>query len=130
MVTTGLGVLTGMRSRVYKSDNDRVRIFSEKIDTDVITVVLSMETLRRRLSKRELECLQLKCQGFQLKEIAEQLGIKTHTVRNYITFVYDKLDVRNPIVLCQALQLAKERENESSQSIQVVGGRSCSTCID
>ena len=47
------------------------------------------------LSLRENEILQLLSQGLLYKEIAEQLGISTSTVRQHIHHIYDKLHVQN-----------------------------------
>jgi DNA-binding NarL/FixJ family response regulator len=46
------------------------------------------------LSHRELEVLQALAQGLAYKQIAEQLNVSIHTVRNYIRRVYEKLHVR------------------------------------
>jgi DNA-binding NarL/FixJ family response regulator len=47
------------------------------------------------LSKRENEILQLLAKGLLYKEIADQLSISTHTVRQHIHKIYDKLHVQN-----------------------------------
>ncbi len=47
------------------------------------------------LSHRELEVLQALAQGLAYKQIAEQLNVSIHTVRNYIRRVYEKLHVRS-----------------------------------
>jgi DNA-binding NarL/FixJ family response regulator len=47
------------------------------------------------LSHRELEVLQALSQGLAYKQIADQLNVSIHTVRNYIRRVYDKLHVRS-----------------------------------
>lgn len=49
------------------------------------------------LTDRELEVLELVADGRNTKEIAEELKIKTGTVRNYISTILDKLDVTNRI---------------------------------
>jgi DNA-binding NarL/FixJ family response regulator len=46
------------------------------------------------LSHRELEVLQALAQGLAYKQIADQLNVSIHTVRNYIRRVYEKLHVR------------------------------------
>lgn len=52
-----------------------------------------MESLE--LSHRELEVLQALAQGLAYKQIAHQLNVSIHTVRNYIRRVYEKLHVRS-----------------------------------
>jgi len=47
------------------------------------------------LSNRENEILQLLAKGLLYKEIAEQLSISTHTVRQHIHKIYEKLHVQN-----------------------------------
>jgi DNA-binding NarL/FixJ family response regulator len=47
------------------------------------------------LSHRELEVLQALAQGLAYKQIADQLNVSIHTVRNYIRRVYEKLHVRS-----------------------------------
>lgn len=47
------------------------------------------------LSTREQEILTLLARGFLYKEIAQQLGIATGTVRQHIHHIYDKLHVQN-----------------------------------
>lgn len=49
------------------------------------------------LTDREKEVLGLVAEGMNTKEIAEELSIKTGTVRNYISAIFDKLDVKNRI---------------------------------
>lgn len=47
------------------------------------------------LSPREKEVLHLIAKGLLYKEIAEQLGISFHTVRQHIGKIYEKLHVQN-----------------------------------
>ena len=47
------------------------------------------------LSTREQEVLTLLAKGFLYKEIAQQLGISTGTVRQHIHHIYEKLHVQN-----------------------------------
>lgn len=49
------------------------------------------------LTERELEVLELVANGRNTKEIADELSIKTGTVRNYISTILDKLGVTNRI---------------------------------
>jgi DNA-binding NarL/FixJ family response regulator len=53
-----------------------------------------------KLTDRELEVLRLVCAGSINKEIAEQLYISNHTVKDHIRHIMDKLGVksRNRIV--------------------------------
>lgn len=58
------------------------------------------------LTDREKEVLELVADGKNTKEIADQLSIKTGTVRNYISIILDKLEVKNRI---EAITHSKEK---------------------
>nr|WP_263323118.1 response regulator transcription factor [Neobacillus sp. Marseille-Q6967] len=58
------------------------------------------------LTDREKEVLELVADGKNTQEIAEQLKLKTGTVRNYISTILDKLDVKNRI---EAITQSKEK---------------------
>jgi two-component system, NarL family, response regulator DesR len=58
------------------------------------------------LTEREKEVLELVAVGKNTKEIADQLSIKTGTVRNYISTILEKLDVKNRI---EAITQSKEK---------------------
>ncbi|WP_050613940.1 response regulator transcription factor [Bacillus testis] len=58
------------------------------------------------LTDREKAVLELVSRGKNTKEIANQLSIKTGTVRNYISAIFDKLEVKNRI---EAITRSKEK---------------------
>ncbi|PLT34077.1 response regulator transcription factor [Bacillus sp. V5-8f] len=58
------------------------------------------------LTEREKEVLELVADGKNTKEIAEELSIKAGTVRNYISMILDKLEVKNRI---EAIKQSKEK---------------------
>ncbi|MCS0789356.1 response regulator transcription factor [Cytobacillus oceanisediminis] len=58
------------------------------------------------LTDREKEVLELIADGKNTREIADQLSIKTGTVRNYISAILDKLEVTNRI---EAITQSKEK---------------------
>lgn len=58
------------------------------------------------LTDREKEVLELVADGKNTKEIADQLSIKNGTVRNYISTIFDKLEVKNRI---EAITHSKEK---------------------
>ena len=58
------------------------------------------------LTDREKEVLELVADGKNTKEIADELSIKTGTVRNYISTILDKLEVKNRI---EAITQFKEK---------------------
>jgi DNA-binding NarL/FixJ family response regulator len=49
------------------------------------------------LSEREQSVLRGVAEGFAYKEIADQLKISIHTVRNYVRRIYEKLHVRSRV---------------------------------
>jgi two-component system, NarL family, nitrate/nitrite response regulator NarL len=51
------------------------------------------------LSKREMEVVRSLAEGLTNREIAEQLGLSQHTVKNYLFRVYDKLGVSSRLEL-------------------------------
>jgi two-component system, NarL family, response regulator DesR len=58
------------------------------------------------LTNREKEVLELVADGKNTKEIADKLRLKTGTVRNYISAILDKLEVKNRI---EAITQSKEK---------------------
>ncbi|WP_409297042.1 response regulator [Peribacillus sp. SCS-26] len=58
------------------------------------------------LTEREKAVLELVADGKNTKEIADELSIKTGTVRNYISTILDKLEVKNRI---EAITQSKEK---------------------
>lgn len=57
------------------------------------------------LTKRESEVLQLVCQGFSNREVAEQTFLGEETVKTHIKAIYRKLNVRDrPEVISLALR--------------------------
>lgn len=58
------------------------------------------------LTNREKEVLELVADGNNTKEIADKLSIKTGTVRNYISVILEKLEVKNRI---EAITRSKEK---------------------
>ncbi|PLS17268.1 DNA-binding response regulator [Bacillus sp. M6-12] len=58
------------------------------------------------LTEREKEVLELVANGKNTKEIAAELNIKTGTVRNYISTILEKLEVKNRI---EAISQSREK---------------------
>ncbi|WP_338447773.1 response regulator transcription factor [Niallia oryzisoli] len=58
------------------------------------------------LTEREKEVLELVADGKNTKEIADELRIKSGTVRNYISTILDKLEVKNRI---EAIKRSREK---------------------
>ena len=66
------------------------------------------------LSKREISVAEAAAQGFTNKQIADQLGLSEHTVKNYLFRAFEKLRVSNRIELLFLL----EHNNLNRRAIQ------------
>jgi two-component system response regulator DesR len=75
------------------------RIFAPELMDDIYSE-------ENPLTDREKEVLDLIADGKDTKEIADQLSIKTGTVRNYISAILEKLGVKNRI---EAITQLKEK---------------------
>ena len=64
----------------------------------------------RQMTQREREILILVQKGFSNEEIAEQIFLSIHTVKNYLSSIYDKMDVKNRF---KAMRLAMEHKVDS-----------------
>ncbi|GAK08103.1 response regulator transcription factor [Geomicrobium sp. JCM 19038] len=65
-----------------------------------------MHTNINPLTEREGQVISLIAEGKSTKEVADLLDIKTGTVRNYVSVIYEKLNVSNRI---EAISLFKEK---------------------
>ena len=53
----------------------------------------------RQVSGRQQRVIELVAQGLKNHEIASELGIGAHVVRNYVSAIYDKVGVSNRVEL-------------------------------
>jgi DNA-binding NarL/FixJ family response regulator len=53
----------------------------------------------RRPSRRQMRVIELVAQGMKNREIARELGIAEHVVRNYLSNIYDRVGVNNRVEL-------------------------------
>jgi DNA-binding CsgD family transcriptional regulator len=51
------------------------------------------------LSRREEEVMHLVAEGLGNREIAEQMNLSEHTVKNYLFHIFDKLGISNRVEL-------------------------------
>ena len=52
-----------------------------------------------RLTPREFEVVHLLAEGQSTREISQKLAVTEHTVRNYLSMIYDKLGVSSRVEL-------------------------------
>jgi DNA-binding NarL/FixJ family response regulator len=91
---TGLVQLIEALKELYSGGSP----MSSNIARKLVTVFRQQEQNKPSvglLSHRENEILQLLSKGLLYKEIADQLSISTHTVRQHIHNIYEKLHVQN-----------------------------------
>ena len=79
---------TGVRLDIYKQDSSQEKLAEFRPSSQHI-----------RLSKRETELVSLIRKGLRTKEIADQLKISHHTVRNMRQRMFEKFNVNNSIEL-------------------------------
>lgn len=65
--------------------------------------------LLSRLSRRELQCSQLRCSGHTLEEIAQKLGIDYHTAKNHVAAALKRLGADSMDQICYSLGRCDER---------------------
>lgn len=78
---------------------EKLRIISSGVailDTEVLTKLTSIETPNmEKLTPREKEVVDLVSQGLTNKEISQQLFLSEGTVRNIVSVVIEKMEVKN-----------------------------------
>lgn len=73
-----------------------------------------------KLSKRETDVARLVAEGLPNKDIAVQLGLSEHTVRNYLFHVFDKLGVSTRVEL--VLYCLQEQQSVSPTATEALAG--------
>ncbi len=92
--------------------SDVVRAFSQVSPMRVVNT-----DGMRLLTKREEEVVRLVADGLQNREIAEELKLSEHTIKNYLFRIFDKLGVSSRVELVlYAASSAKAVQTESVQS--------------
>ncbi|MFD0793805.1 response regulator transcription factor [Mucilaginibacter litoreus] len=98
---TGVWLALRINKRRYKT------VYLEKevlINTD--TFIFNEDELKRlKLSKRELEVLQLMAQGLSNQDIAEKLFVSLNTIKTHSSRLFEKLEVQRRT---QAVNKAKK----------------------
>jgi len=58
---------------------------------------VSIREHNRKPSRRQQQVIELVAKGLKNHEIATQLGIGPHVVKNYLGMIYDKIGVSNRV---------------------------------
>lgn len=66
------------------------------------------------MTKRETDVVRLAVEGFSNREIAQELGLTEHTVKNYLSKIFDKLGVSNRVELVLSCLRREEAALEAS----------------
>ena len=74
-------------------------------------------SVENRMTKRETDVVKLAVEGLSNREIARELGLTEHTVKNYLFRVFDKLGVSNRVELV----LSCLRQEETARDEATVG---------
>jgi NarL family two-component system response regulator LiaR len=106
-IFAGVGIwlglrLTGRRERIV------VREVAVPVPMPVAGLPFTVDEERRerlRITRRELEVLELMAQGMSNREIAERLFVSENTVKTHSSRVFDKLGAKRRT---QAVQMGKE----------------------
>ena len=100
---TGLGIW--LANKLTKPKTKTVIIEKQVLVETGHFVFNEAEVDRLRLSKRELEVLQLMAQGLSNLQIANQLFISLNTVKTHSSKIFEKLEVQRRT---QAIEMAKK----------------------
>ena len=70
----------------------------------------------RLLTKREEEVVRLVAEGLQNRDIARELKLSEHTIKNYLFHIFDKLGVSSRVEL--ALYAVSSAKSEQTTAVQ------------
>lgn len=70
------------------------------------------------LTPRETDVVQLVADGFGNREVAVQLGLSVHTVKNYLFNIFDKLGVSSRAELIMYVLASADRSSRAEQDLQ------------
>lgn len=100
--------VVGIARQIYGVDGALVKSHHCVVPWDQRRLLLDelgpVRSARDQLSNREQEVVQLLERGLHPKDIARELRLSVHTVRNHLRFVYRKLGVRSQLELMVRLR--------------------------
>jgi DNA-binding NarL/FixJ family response regulator len=71
-----------------------------------------------RMTKRETDVVKLAVEGLSNREIARELGLTEHTVKNYLFRIFDKLGVSNRVELVLSCLRQEEAAREETATVE------------
>jgi DNA-binding NarL/FixJ family response regulator len=71
-------------------------------------------SVENRMTKRETDVVKLAVEGLSNREIARELGLTEHTVKNYLFRIFDKLGVSNRVELVLSCLRQEEAAREEA----------------
>jgi two-component system nitrate/nitrite response regulator NarL len=71
-------------------------------------------SVENRMTKREADVVRLAVEGLSNREIARELGLTEHTVKNYLFRIFDKLGVSNRVELVLSCLRQEEAAREEA----------------
>jgi two-component system nitrate/nitrite response regulator NarL len=75
-------------------------------------------TVENRMTKRETDVVRLAVEGLSNREIARELKLTEHTVKNYLFRVFDKLGVSNRVELVLSCLRQEEAAREEATVVE------------
>jgi two-component system nitrate/nitrite response regulator NarL len=75
-------------------------------------------TVENRMTKREADVVRLAVEGLSNREIARELGLTEHTVKNYLFRIFDKLGVSNRVELVLSCLRQEEAAREEAAAVE------------
>ena len=75
----------------------------------------------KNLTKRETDVSYLAAEGFRNHEIAQQLTLSTHTVKNYLYRIYDKIDLSSRVELANRVLSPVAAEPQEKRTMAASG---------
>jgi DNA-binding NarL/FixJ family response regulator len=101
--------------QIWASSNELVEVMEAFAELAPMRVVNADGM--RLLTKREEDVVRLLAEGLQNREIAKELKLSEHTVKNYLFHIFDKLGVSSRVELVlYAVSSTKKMQNASVQA--------------
>jgi DNA-binding NarL/FixJ family response regulator len=104
-------IRTVHRGQIWANNQDLVYLLDFLTQLKPLRVVKSGGGMRL-LTPREAEVVHLLAEGMSTRELSQKVGVTEHTIRNYLSNIYDKLGVSSRVELA-LYAIAREDMNSS-----------------